>query len=117
MPTSQLVERILKRLEDAVVCESNPHFQADHSIAWITVLNAARGVLEPHVSATYTVLGVHPDQVWLRIQARRQADLGGEYSKFYSLDGQLLPFEGDISPRKPVQPERRALKRDGEEAA
>ncbi|HZW97195.1 MAG TPA: hypothetical protein VFF64_29900 [Candidatus Eremiobacteraceae bacterium] len=117
MPSSQSVERILVRLERAVVSELNPHFQTDYCIAWITVLNAARGVAEPHVSATYTVLGIHPDKVWPRIQARRHADLRDEYGKFYSPTGELLSFDGESMPRKPAQAERRTLKRDGEKAA
>ena len=122
LPTSKLVERILVRLERAVVCEPNPHFQTDYSIAWITVLNAARGVREPHVMAYYAVLGVHPDQLFSRIQARRNADLGKEYGKFYTPTGELLPFDsagldGVSSLRKPVQAERRTVKRDEESAA
>jgi len=57
------------------------------------VLNASRGSTQPHVEATYTVLGVHPERVWDAIVARRKAMLGADYDKFFA--------EG--SPKKPVQ--------------
>jgi hypothetical protein len=69
-------ERILSRLARAEWREVNPHFQADYRIAWITVLRAARGELWPHVTATYAVLGLHPEKVWPAILARRRALLG-----------------------------------------
>lgn len=108
MHLNPLSRRILARLWIAEVREFNPHFQADVRIAWITVLMAARGVLEPHVSATYAVLGKHPSRVWPSIVARRKAMLGREYPLFYDSDGIWKPEPladpwSGVSPRKPVQ--------------
>ena len=89
-----LVQRILTRLEDAENHEVNPHLQDDYRISWITVLRASRGERIPHVSATYEVLGLHPDKVWPAILARRKALLGPLYEAFY---GVSLP------PKKPVE--------------
>jgi hypothetical protein len=75
---SAIARRILCRLEQAETREPNPHLQDDYRIAWITVLRAARGESIPHVSATYAVLGLHPDKVGPAIEARRRALLGIE---------------------------------------
>lgn len=88
-------ERVLVRLEAAENAEVNPHFRDDIRIAWITVLYADRGYQQPHIAATYAVLGLHPDKVWASIEARRHAQLGREYEKFFG--------EAALSPRKPVQ--------------
>lgn len=96
-----LVERVLAELQRAETNEQNPHWQDDYRIAWITVLRAAQGVAEPHTSATYTVLGVHPDKVWPSIVARRKARLGPLYEEFFGLE---LPA------KKPVQSVRLARK-------
>lgn len=63
-PPFELSRRILARLETAEAREPNPHFQDDYRIAWITVLRADRGERIPHVSATYAVLGLHPNKVF-----------------------------------------------------
>lgn len=97
-----ITRRVLTRLEDAEVRESNPHFQDDYRIAWITVMRASRGEVRPHLSATYAVLGLHPDRVWPAIVARRKAILGSGFEKFC---GVSLP------PKKPVQSERRWLEK------
>lgn len=88
--------RILARLEEAKASEPNPHYQDDHRIAWITVLRAGRGETIPHISASYTVLGLHPEMVWASILARRKALLGPWYERW----GWALP------PKKPAQSER-----------
>jgi hypothetical protein len=113
-----LVRRILARLEAAELKETNPHFQDDYRIAWVTVLCAGdrRAHPHPHVEASYRVLGLHPDKVWPAIQARRRAKLGKEYDKFYSSTGGLLPIDRS-SPKKPVQSERRTRKRTDDEGA
>lgn len=89
-----LSERVLVCLEKAERAEIDPWLRDDIRIAWITTLYAARGNPQPHVDATYRVLGIHPDQVWPHIVARRQAMLGSDYPKF---------FGGISSPRKPVR--------------
>lgn len=108
-----LSERILARLWQAEIREINPHFRDDYRIAWITVLNAARGLRDPHLLATYAVLGLHPDKVWPAIVARRKAQLGPLYEEFFPEEGLRAPAQsspinraGASSPRKPVQSER-----------
>jgi hypothetical protein len=92
-----LTRRILLRLEQAEAREPNPHLQDDYRIAWITVLNASRGQREPHVSASYTVLGLHPEKVWPSMVARRRADTGADYDKFFP------STDAPSSPKKPVR--------------
>lgn len=98
MTTPAFAVRVLSRLEDAEARELNPHFRDDYRISWITVLNAVRGVAEPHVVATYAVLGLHPSKVWPAIVARRKAQLGPLYEEFF---GVSLP------PKKPCGSEKR----------
>jgi hypothetical protein len=109
MPATRLFTRILLRLEQAELCEQNFHFRDDYRIAWITVLKAWRGSPEPHVLATYAVLGLHPDLVWDRVVDRRRKLLGVEYPVWYDERGnyRVEPLSMASSPRKPVQPERR----------
>jgi hypothetical protein len=74
--TSRLSERILDYLARAEEQEIDPWLRDDVRIAWITVLRAARRESIPHVSATYTVLGLHPDKVWPAIVERRKILFG-----------------------------------------
>lgn len=110
-----LAERILARLEEAELHEVNPHFQDDCRISWITVLRAARGDTIPHISATFSVLGLHPNRVWPAIVARRKAQCGSYYEVFYPNDA--VSFVGDLSeklpPKKPVQSVRLERYRNG----
>ncbi len=110
MQENGLARRILARLERAELCEPDPHFRDDYRIAWITVLNAWRGSsCPPHVLATYSVLGVHPEKVWPLVVARRKANLGYEYSAWYDENGNLWPQASAWAapPKKPVQMEFR----------
>lgn len=100
-PGKQVVKlsaRVLLRLEEAEAREPDAHLRDDIRIAWITTLNAWRNEPQPFVSATYAVLGIHPDRVWTAIVERRKAILGAEYKNF---------FVGERSPKKPVQSVRR----------
>lgn len=66
----------MQRLAEAEACESNPWLCDDLRIARLTVHHAAMGdakICGPHVLATYEVLGVHPEKVWPKIEARRKA--------------------------------------------
>src|SRR5258708_5202933 len=99
LSTALMLARILAKLELAAARAENPHFQADYPIAWITVLRAALGVAEPHVSASYAGLGLHPDRVWSSLVARRRAQLGQFYEEF---------FGAEVPPKKPVRSVRRA---------
>jgi hypothetical protein len=91
---AEVTEGVLRYLESAEKEENDPWLRDDIRIAWIATLRASRGEAFPYVSATYTVLGMHPDKVWPAIEARRRAMLGADYDKF---------FGGSSSPRKPVQ--------------
>jgi hypothetical protein len=71
-----LAERVLSHLEAAENKEPDPHLRDDIRIAWITTLYASQGNRQPHIDATYRVLGLHPDKVWPAILARREALLG-----------------------------------------
>jgi hypothetical protein len=102
-----LSARVLLRLEQGERAESNPHYRDDIRIAWITCLYAWRGEKEPHVLATYRVLGLHPNSVWAAIEARRHARLGADCQNFY---GQAS------SPKKPVQSSRRGDDRKDQRA-
>jgi hypothetical protein len=93
--------RVLKRLELAEAHELNPHLQCDIRIAWITVLHAARGYSRPHVSASYTVLGLSPDKVWPAIVAKRKARLGIHYEQFFG--GWKGESSAALPPKKPAQ--------------
>jgi hypothetical protein len=75
----------------AEAAEVNPHLQDDYRIARITVANAAQCVPEPHVVATYAVLGLHPLKVWPAIIERRKALLGPFY------------VDESLPPKKPVE--------------
>lgn len=100
---ASLVERILARLESAERHEVYPHLQDDYRIAWITVLNAARGdclYCTPHVAATYAVLGLHPDKVWPAIVAYRKALLGSYWN---ADDARWAGEEFGAPPKKPVE--------------
>jgi hypothetical protein len=92
--TLDLAERVLLRLEDAEKKEIDPWVRDDLRIAWITTLYAWRGNQQPHIDATYRVLGVHPDEVWPRMQARREAQCGSLYEQVWG---------SASSPKKPVQ--------------
>ena len=122
-----LAERVLVYLEKAETKETDPWLRDDIRIAWITVLWSRDGVPDwslhcdtsPHTAATWQVLHCHPDQVWPRIVARRELQLGPEYSNLYDSDGnwrsEPIPLTAaDLSVRKPVQPERRLLRRNQE---
>jgi hypothetical protein len=82
---------VLVRLAAAELRERNPHLQDDYRISWITVLNAAECVPEPHVVASYAVLGLHPSKVWPAILERRKALLGSLY------------VDESLPPKKPVE--------------
>jgi hypothetical protein len=92
-PSVDFSDRTLVRLVEAEARETDAWFRDDYRIARVTVGLARKGSPIPHIEATYRVLGVHPDQVWPRIMARRHAILGADYEAF---------FGGQSSPKKPV---------------
>lgn len=106
-------ERVLAHLEQAEKIEIDPWLRDDIRIAWITTNWSQHGVPDwswrrdssPYVAATYQVLNCHPDEVWPRIEAQRKAKLRGMYAEIW---GGASP----LSPRKPVQSEKRARRRE-----
>ena len=77
------IDSILSYLEWAEAETADPHLQDDIRIAWLCVLLAARGAPNPHVLATYEILGVHPDKVFPKLEQMRRAKLGTLYETFY----------------------------------
>jgi hypothetical protein len=73
---ASISDRVLLRLEEAEAKETDPWMRDDIRIAWITVLYASRGNHQPHIDATYRVLGIHPAKVWPAIARRHEAILG-----------------------------------------
>ena len=74
-------ENVLEYLASVEDAEMNPWVKDDIRIAWLTVLYAARGYKEPHVSASYMILGLHPNKAWTAILARREALLAQDRKK------------------------------------
>jgi hypothetical protein len=93
-PKLRFSDRVVVRLAEAEWKEIDAWYRDDYRIARVTVGFARSGSPIPHVEACYRVLGVHPDQVWPRIVARRQAFFGAEYETF---------FGKASSPKKPVR--------------
>jgi len=73
------------------------------------VLYAARGEPQPHVSASYAVLGLHPSKVWPAIVARRKAQLGPLYDDFHGEKFPPAPKKPAQSVRLPLEMERRRV--------
>ena len=112
---SSVSERVLARLIQAEAHEQDPWMRDDIRIAWIATLYASQGNPQPHIDATYRVLGLHPDKVWPAICARRAAILGNDFG----LIGADAPptsqsasnFVGELSPKKPCAKVRTSERR------
>lgn len=97
-----VTERVLLHLEKAEKNEIDPWYRDDLRIAWITARWSQHGIpswslhgyATPHVAATWQVLNCHPDEVWPRILANREAKLGKLHSQVWGAAS---------SPRKPVR--------------
>jgi len=72
----RLTFAILDYLASAEAAEEDVWLKDDYRISWICVLNASQGSPIPHIEASYTVLGLHPDKVYPAILERRAALLG-----------------------------------------
>lgn len=95
---ASLTDRVVARLEEAELDESDPWYCDAIRIARLTVLYAAKGDPSPHFWATYNVLRTSPDQVWPQIVANRKAKLGKYYAEIFGAeDGVSLP------PKKPAR--------------
>lgn len=106
------VNRVLAELVRASAHEANPHFRDDYQITWIAIYTAdVKGEFDNGwdalVAASGVVIGRHPDLVWPSIVARRKADLGQEYSKWYDEnDLPLLPERGLGGSHSPAESAR-----------
>lgn len=89
------VESILDYLTWAEANEPDVWLRDDYRIAWITVVKAARGELQPHFWATYAVLRTAPVKVWPNIVRARKAMLGSLYYSFFA--------DESLPPKKPSQ--------------
>jgi hypothetical protein len=80
----------------------------DYRQSFLTLSLALKGNTMPFVVSSYQMYGVHPDKLWPAIVARRKANLGAEYSRFY--DANDLPLAGikalPLFPRKPMHSEK-----------
>lgn len=78
MPTPFPVEltSVIDYLLWARDAEEDPWFRDDYQITIRTCLNVGKGVLEPFVVACCETLGLHPEQVWASISARRRVQMG-----------------------------------------
>ena len=90
--------RILERLQNAEVSESDIWFRGDYRQAYICVSLAQSGEPQPFIASSYQVYGTHPDQVWRKIMADRKAKLGKEFADWYDEAGNLKP---DLPKKKP----------------
>lgn len=64
-----------------------------------TNLQILSGGLQPFVEASYRIFGTHPDDVWPKIMANREARLGKEFGEWFDQAGNLQP---DLPRRKPA---------------
>ena len=85
------VTTILDYLAWAESAEADVWLRDDIRIAWITVSFAAQGYEQPHVAATYQVLGLHPSKVYAAISERRKSILGPEFVGHESAMASLPP--------------------------
>lgn len=74
--SASLTDRIVRRLVEAELSESDAWYCDAIRIARLTALYAAKGEPDPHFWATYEVLRTSPDQVWPGIVRERKAKLG-----------------------------------------
>jgi hypothetical protein len=92
-------ERVLARLIQSEAHEPDVWLRDDYRQAFITLTLALKGNTMPFVVASYEMYGLHPDKVFPAIVARRKANLGREYRKFYDVnDNRLLSTLPDLFP-------------------
>jgi hypothetical protein len=91
--------RILDRLWEAEKSEPDVHLRSDYRQAFICVSLASRGEPQPFITSSYRIFGVHPDNVWPEIMAKRKAKLGKEFPDWFDQAGNLKP---DIPGKKPA---------------
>ena len=96
---ASFTDRVVARLEQAELHESDAWYCDGIRIARLTVLYAAKGDPSPHFWATYNVLRTSPDQVWPAILARRKAMLGSYYAEIYGCEEAAT----SLPPKKPAQ--------------
>jgi hypothetical protein len=86
-----LSDRAIAYLIQLEAHEVNPHVRANLRQSQITLILAQRGNIEPATVASYQVHCCHPDQVWPRRVAEREAKLGKEYPDWFDAAGNLRP--------------------------
>jgi hypothetical protein len=77
---NQHVESVLFYLSQEEMGESDVWLRDDLRISWLTCLYAFRGYAQPHVAATYQVLGLHPNQVFEAMTEKRKSLLSQEFA-------------------------------------
>jgi hypothetical protein len=98
-PRVDLTARVATRLVEAEFREPDAWYRDDYRIARVTLGLARRGSPIPHIEACYRVLGCHPDHVWPRIVARREA---ARRESVLQAEPKII-FGGASSPRKPAR--------------
>lgn len=99
--SASLTDRIVQRLEEAELHESDPWYRDSMRIARLTVIYAANGDPSPHFWATYQVLRTSPDQVWPHLVRERQAKLGSYYESIFGEQTDVNPGV-NLPPKKPA---------------
>jgi hypothetical protein len=108
---SSVSERVLARLIQAEAHEPDVWLRDDYRQAFIVVTLAARGDTMPFVVASYQMYGISPNKIWAARIAKRKAQLGEEYSKFYDENG--CPILAQHSASLGQSGEVRCLQNDG----
>lgn len=106
-----LADRVLVRVEESEKREIDSWLRDDLRQSWISLSTFWHGKFptfwDAFMDASYRMYGLHPDQVWPSIVAKRRAKLGPLYSVLY--DENDLPRTEDLSvgppPKKPVRSE------------
>lgn len=83
------VDRVLARLVQAEAHEPDVWERENYRQSAMVVSLARRGNTEPFTVSSYQMYGVHPDKLHAKIVARRKADLGKEYSRWYDENDNL----------------------------
>lgn len=110
-------DRVRARLVQAEAHEQDVWFREDYRQAFIVLTLAQRGNTEPFLVSSYQMYGLAPAKLWPARVARRKADLGPEYSKWYDHNDNLRPNPDLLPcPRKPVQSVRTLLKENTDAA-
>jgi hypothetical protein len=92
----RVVHRVLCRLLETELAESDVWFKTDIRQAYITLAFASRGERNPADLASRITLGLPLTRVWEEIVRRRRAILGPYYEQFYDANGRYKPDAIDL---------------------